>query len=156
MPEHDIDRQIFQISLGLLARREHSQMELRQKLLARFPGHAKPVESALVKLRQDAYQSDERFAETYVRSRIAKGYGVLRLCQELKMRGISSEITAQVLAPYDNEEVALGRIHQVWQKKFARPPQDMLEKGRQTRFLLYRGFSQQDVNRLFQHLADSF
>ena len=65
-------------------------------------------------------------------------YGNARLKQELRQHGISDDDIAAAL-PEGGDEVA--RCQAVWARKFGRLPVDATERGRQMRFLQYRGFS---------------
>lgn len=145
--------EIYASALTLLARREHSRLELQQKLLSRYLHQQILINQVLVRLEQEAYQSDERFAEAYVRMRQMRGIGSRRLRQELRMRGIEDHLIESALISTNDEE-SLQHILHVWKKKFAELPMDAKEKQRQVRFLLYRGFRQQDVERLFLYLKE--
>lgn len=147
-------KEIYTRALALLARREHSSQELRQKLLARYPNHQFLIGETLTRLEEESYLSDERFVEAYVRARQMRGIGIQRLRQELRMRGVEDHLIQQALVPSSDEEVTL-QVLRVWQKKFATLPKDVKEKHRQVRFLLYRGFCQQDIERLFLHLKEN-
>lgn len=149
----DDSAEIYARALALLGRREHSRLELRQKLLSRYPNQQILINQTLARLEQEAYQSDERFAEAYVRVRLMRGIGSQRLRQELRMRGIEDHLIESTLISTNDEE-RLQQILHVWQKKFAELPMDAKEKQRQVRFLLYRGFRQQDVERLFFYLKE--
>jgi regulatory protein len=126
-------------AMDLLARREHSRLELLHKLKRRFDNE-EMVEAQLLRLREDNLQSDRRFAESFVRQRAARGKGPLRLRQEMRERGISDTDIEQAMAESDVDwhEVAAA----VLVKKFgeAAAP-DMKEKARRARFMQYRGFS---------------
>jgi regulatory protein len=147
--------EIYTRALALLARREHSRQELRQKLLFRYPNQQILVSEVLSRLEEEAYQSDVRFVEAYVRARQIKGIGTQRLRQELRMRGIEDQVIEQALMSSPDDDDTLQWILRVWQKKFATLPADAKEKHRQVRFLLYRGFRQQDVEHLFLHLKEN-
>lgn len=129
-----------------MARREHSLAELRDKLAAReFP----PAEVAelLDSLAAAGLASDERFAESFVRSRIRKGQGPLRIRAELQRRGIEAMLADAAL-----EEVcewgALAR--EVRQRRFgAEAPAGFEERARQMRFLEYRGFTSGQIRASF-------
>ena len=73
--------------MDLLARREHSEQELQQKLQARGYG-PEAVGEVLVGLKTAGMQDDVRYTEAYIRSRVAKGYGPVRISRELYERGI--------------------------------------------------------------------
>lgn len=130
-------------AVRLLARREHSVHELRQKL--RHKGFAaEPVEACLEALQAERLLSDARFAEAYVRMRAGRGYGPVRIRLELDERGVNSELGAQALAEAEADWEALAG--QARRKRFgAALPQDFKERARQARFLQYRGFTAEQV-----------
>lgn len=131
-------------ALAMQARREHSRQEIRQKLLD-LGGRTDVVEPLLDALVQRRLQSDERFAEIYVRSRAERGYGPRVIEAELRGKGLAPELLEEALSDsgYDwLEQAALVR-----QKRFGRSlPSDMKEKARQLRFLQYRGFTGSQVS----------
>jgi len=91
-------REIYKKSLDLLARREHSIWELRQKLRQRFPGF-REVEPVLLQLEEQKFLCDERFSLNFVRSRMAnRSWGAYRLRAELKQRGVAGQWIDQALA----------------------------------------------------------
>lgn len=141
-------------AFAMLGRREHTRAELRRKLEEK--GGAKElVEPLLDELVDRKFQSDERFAEMYVRSRAERGYGPLVIRQELKEKGVSAELITEAMdaSAYDWEEQAV----QVRLKRFGEEqPSVPKEKARQMRFLQYRGFTGQQLKRAFSgSLADS-
>lgn len=125
-------------ALNLLARREHSQQELRAKLLLREFAREE-IEQILQILKQENLQSDVRFAESYTRMRINRGYGPLRIGMELQQRGVDSDLIAANLA--QDNEFWLDKMDEVKRKKFGNKiAKDFPEKAKQMRFLQYRGF----------------
>ena len=133
--------------MDLLARREHSEQELQQKLQARGYG-PEAVEEVLVGLKTAGVQDDVRYTEAYILSRVAKGYGPVRISRELYERGITGTLVTQVLAGMDLDWDE--RIQVVRQKKFGRQaPADFREQARQSRFLLYRGFTSEQTRKVF-------
>ena len=100
-------------------------------------------------LKAAGMQNDARFTEAYVRNRVAKGYGPLRISRELYERGISEERAAQVLAAMEMDWDELARA--VRQKKFGlQVPTDIKEQAKQSRFLQYRGFTYQQIGNAFK------
>jgi len=132
-------------ALDLLARREHSRLELERKLGARgFDDEAIGV--ALDDLERSGALAGERFAESFIRSRASKGQGPVRVRAELAARGVDAAQAAAALAEagIDWGEVA----HAVRRKRFgAEVPRDFKERARQARFLEYRGFGRADIER---------
>lgn len=129
-------------AMDLLARREHSRSELMEKLGRRFDKAL--IETVLDTLADDGLQSDRRFAESFVRHRAQRGYGPLRIRQELQQRGVAvSEIS---LAFESNEINWLDVIGGVVTRKYGgQPASELKEKARRQRFLLYRGFSHDHI-----------
>ncbi|MFT4170984.1 MAG: recombination regulator RecX [Rhodocyclaceae bacterium] len=138
-------------ALRLLATREHSQVELRRKLAARAE-EGDDIEAVIGRLSETGLQSDERFAESYVRSR-AERVGAGRLKRELSDRGVSAEIVESALA-HTLEEDEPTRARAVWRKKFGNAPQDAKEWARQARFLQARGFSADIIRKLLKEPFD--
>jgi regulatory protein len=134
-------------AMNLLARREHSATELTRKL--RSKGYVgETVEQVIAQLQQENLLSDARFAENYVRYRRAKGFGPLRIQQELKERGVDEALIDANLEK--DSEVWLQRAAEVREKRFGgKKPQDYKEKAKQLRFLQYRGFANEQLTQLF-------
>ena len=125
-------------ALGLLARREHSRKELRQKLDR--SGYARDeAGDALDRLGEQHYQDDERFAEALIRNRSAQGYGPMRLRAELKSHGLSD---ARIRGLLDATEIdwAESAAAQLRRRYGAQGATDPAERARRAQFLLRRGF----------------
>ncbi len=143
-------RQVYNKAIALLARREHSEKELRTKLLKEFgdqePSAQTCMDEVVERLKQDDYLSDWRFAMCYVRSRANRGFGSERIAQELATKGVDSEVSEAALEQFEQAEMSWSVvIEQVWRKKFGRPPENFLQKCKQARFLQYRGFSSSQI-----------
>jgi len=124
--------------LSLLARREHSWLELRHKLAARGYDDAE-VDQVLAQLEQERLLSDERFAETYVRTRRERGFGPLRIRAELQERGVADELIARHLEAASDTWRELARDEH--RRRFGDVrPADFKERARRARFLQGRGF----------------
>ncbi|MGI9323061.1 MAG: regulatory protein RecX [Pseudomonadales bacterium] len=141
--------------MNFLARREHSYVELQRKLATRFPDQSPLINAELDKLREEGLQSDQRLAEAFVTYRSNKGQGPRKIRSELHAKGVNKDtITAAITSiPVDWPAIA----QQVAEKKFAHPfgpdsPASQLaakDKARVTRFLLQRGFSQDQMAHLY-------
>lgn len=134
-------------ALGYLARREHSRLELEKKLAP----HAETPEelsSVLDGLEQRGFLSATRLVEQIVHTRKGR-FGSLRIAQELREKGIEENLIIAALP--DLREGEQHRAQEVWRKKFGVMPADARDFGRQTRFLLGRGFRPEVVRRVLQH-----
>jgi regulatory protein len=130
-------------ALRLLQRRDYSATQLQRRLQARGFA-ASDAREVLQDLAAAGWQSDTRFAESYVRSRANKGFGPLRIAGELRLCGVDEALTAPVLALWNPDWSRLARA--ALSKRFGvGPPSDREDSVRRRRFLQYRGFSQQHI-----------
>jgi regulatory protein len=126
----------------MLSRREHAAAEVEARLSEQ--GFAAPlVEELIAELREERLLDDERYALTLVQARAARGQGPRRIRQELSEAGIDSALATKALetAP-DFHAIARALRH----RRFGSPPpDDWKERARQSRFLQYRGFSNDHI-----------
>ncbi len=138
-------------ALRLLARREHSRVELSRKLAPHAESEDE-LEKLLDDLSERLLLSDERYTEMRINARQAR-FGNTRLAYELKTQGVAEDLVASALASCPTE---LARAREVWQRKFGdratftTPAHeaaafDRQENARQMRFLLSRGFSSETI-----------
>lgn len=126
-------------ALGHLARREQSRRELRRKLdQSGYAGDE--ADAALIRLADQHYQDDERFAGMLLRNRAGQGYGPLRIRMELKTHGLSDTAIRQLLdeAEVDWNASAATQLRRHYGGK---PATDRAEQGKRAQFLLRRGFA---------------
>lgn len=125
-------------ALDLLANREHTKLELQRKLSAK--GFATiEIDEVIEELDQQGLQSNQRFLESYVNMRANRGFGPVRIKQELYERGISKNLIGQsdVFTAFDWQDL----LQKTRTKKFGSAvPQSFSEKSKQMRYLAYKGF----------------
>jgi regulatory protein len=125
-------------AMDYLARREHGRAELLTKL-TKFGFDANVADDAIAQLHDDGLQSDQRFVEAFIQSRINQGKGPVKVRADLRERGIDDGLIDSGLAKAGQDWHALAR--DVWAKKFGPDqPVGFKEKARQMRFLQSRGF----------------
>ena len=122
----------------MLSRREHSERELRTKLIAK--GHAVgEVADAVGRLKSGRQQSDDRFGEILARSRASHGYGPRRIEAELKSHGLNATAIRAVIDGCECDWVASAATQ--LRKRFGvLRAADAGERARRAQFLLRRGF----------------
>jgi regulatory protein len=124
--------------LGLLGRREHSARELKTKLARK--GHAKEeISDAVGRLADRKYQSDDRFGVSVARTRVAQGYGPLRIRAELKSHGLSDAAIRTAIDATEADWRALAES-QLRRRFGGKASAAADERARRARFLLRRGF----------------
>ncbi|MCP4392304.1 MAG: regulatory protein RecX [Gammaproteobacteria bacterium] len=148
MEERNPQIDVLKKAMDLLARREHSEQELRQKLKIR-DFDVDDIDVALHSLRQDGLLSDERFTESYVNHRFNAGVGPLKIRFELRQKGIVESLIDEFLEPFSDRWDELMQQQRV--RKYGEViPADYAECMKQARFLQNRGFSPESVMRLFR------
>jgi len=134
MDQPDTPAQLKARALRLLAAREHSRAELSRKLAP----HAESAEALLFlldELEKRKQLSDERYAE--VRAHwMARKYGVAKIRQDLKEKGVAEDVVARV-----SSEGELERAKAILARKYRDAATTREEKARRMRFLQGRGFS---------------
>jgi regulatory protein len=125
-------------ALALLAQREHSRAELHRKL-RKLCADEIVLEQVLDVLANECLQSDDRHAHSYARQRAERGYGPVRIAQELRERGASKQVAEAALQAVETDWLQLARAAR--SKHFGESlPFSAIERAKQIRFLRYRGF----------------
>ena len=129
------------IAVRLLSQREHSVAELKRKLAQRGIDQI-VAQDCIDALAGKGLQSDDRFTEAFVRSRVGRGQGPLKIKAQLYQRGIDPTMADQAIlcSEVDWDELA----SQVVQKKFA-VIDDKASEMRGLRFLSQRGFTSEQA-----------
>jgi regulatory protein len=129
-------------ALRLLARREHGARELEYKLEQRGIDPEAAAE-VVGELAQVGWQSDERYVRSLVRSRIAQGFGPLRITSELEGAGVADSLIRESLAAAATDWKALAV--QIHARKFGHAPKNGAEWQKQYRYLAGRGFDSEQI-----------
>jgi len=102
------------------------------------------ADDAVAQLVEDGLQSDVRFADAFVRSRINQGKGPAKIRADLREKGVNDGVAEDGIREAEQDWYALAV--EVRLKKFgAERPEDFKEKARQMRFLQSRGFDQDQI-----------
>jgi len=131
----------YALALKMLIRREHSQLELSNKLQLKGFDDVDIKDSINLLIEQN-YQSDERFSEAFILMRYNQGKGPAIISLELKKRGIESFD----LSIFD----WFNLVKEVREKKFGKNlPSDYKTQAKQKRFLKSRGFDFDQIDQAF-------
>jgi regulatory protein len=128
-------------AIRLLAIREHSCRELALKLRKR--GFSDEIIAAVsAELARSDLLDDERFAGAYVRVRLQRLFGPIRIRAELRGKGVDDEVIGSALASLDEDwDQAASR----WVARRGDDVSDRNNKARVYRSLVNRGFSHEQA-----------
>ena len=126
------DQDIRKKILDLLSRREHSKYELILKLERRVDSSDKLLKE-IDKLSDQNLQSDERFSESYIRSRYNSGFGPSRIKYDLSKRRVAESIINDAFREIDLNWVEKLKKENI--KKYGNEnPKNMQELSKRTKF----------------------
>ncbi|MDZ7683762.1 MAG: regulatory protein RecX [Gammaproteobacteria bacterium] len=116
------------------------------KLKRRFPDCPDWIDEAVDQLAAENLQSDRRFTESFVRSRVQRGQGPLKITAELRGKGIGDDMIAHAFDECEVDWFSLAAA--VYSKRFGQEsPGDAKERAKRSRFMQSRGFS-------FDHISN--
>jgi regulatory protein len=108
----------YNAALRILKVRFNSTAELRRKLAAK-KFDTETVGATLARLRKEKWLDDERFAEAFIRTRLRKRIGRLRIRRELNAAGVDEEIAAGALRRNVDAEGEREALESLCRKKAA-------------------------------------
>lgn len=131
-------------ALRYLSTRPRSVFEVRERLSKKGFSPV-DIDKTIGSLTLAGYLDDTKFGRMLSASRLRhKNWGLLKIRNELKMKGVSAEIIEEVLGA-DARESETGSAREALEKWSRRnrikPPMDRVAAGRAFRFLQSRGFS---------------
>ena len=133
-------------ALDLLARREHSAGELEKKLIEKGFSDVDATTS-IEKLQANNLQCDQRFTESYVRNRAMRGFGSVKIANELYQRQVSEAMAADVLDEYHEQWLSIG--DDLYRKKYRQTKvENYNEWSKRARFLQSRGFTSEQIRKI--------
>ncbi len=148
------EKEIKDKALKLLSSREHSRLELRQKLLRRDFNFSE-IEPVLDELAERGFIDDERFAEEWIHSRKnSNPRGRFLIRAELKEKGVSSEIIEDKLNSMisRSEEVEMAvELARKWLRGKDRDQKNI--ENKLSRYLYRKGFSRDIIRDVTSHLS---
>ena len=140
-PETPAPNELRAFAYRLLGRREYSVFELRQRLLQKWSGVSETevlVEQLLDALVDENLLSDERFAECFVRSRVARHQGPLKIRAALRQKGIDDALASVEL---DARSGSWSELAAEWLSRQHAGPVDFETRKKLYRRLVNRGFT---------------
>ena len=132
--------------VNLLARREYSEFELRNKMQEKVFTEDE-IDETIAYCQKKNWQNDKRFAENYLHARSQRGYGVNRIKQELRqLKGVPSDVINEVLTESEINWTEIAE--KVLRKKFPNyaEPQPIKSKQKIWQYMLYHGFYSEEFS----------
>lgn len=135
-----------EIAIALLARREYSRAELATRLQAKQVP-ADEIDVCLDELAEKGWQSDARFAASFIRTRVLRGQGRRRIENDLRQRGVDGDVIRAALEDVVEQEAIdwFELARDVLVRRFDSPSQTPKERAKRERFLLGRGFDFEQI-----------
>lgn len=130
-------------AVRLLVNREHGRLELEQKLQQReLPPDL--IVSVLDQLAEEGLQCDSRFAESYTRMRVDRGYGANKVRADLQTRRLDQSVIEDAIR--DSGVDWCGVAAAALAKKFGNlSAADVKTRSKMQRYLYQRGFSMDEI-----------
>ncbi|HAX83811.1 MAG TPA: hypothetical protein DCY15_04885 [Ruminococcaceae bacterium] len=148
-------RRAFNSALNSLDYRDHSEKEIRAKLLRKHD--AEYVDEAVEKLIELDLVNDERYAENYARELFErKKFGKMRIKAELRAKGISAETAnSAVEALFEDEEPDnIQRIVDIIGKRYYNRMNDEVGRKKVFSALQRMGYSFSDIREAMSEFSD--
>lgn len=147
-------RLAFNSAMFSLDMRDHSEKEIRQKLIRKYDEHS--VDSAVEKLIGLGLINDRRYAELLTRELFErKKYGKNRVRSELFRRGITSDIINEVIEAYEEENDSdnVEKIVDIIRKKYYNKLIDEKSRQKVVAALVRLGYSFSDIRQAMREFS---
>lgn len=148
-------RRAFNSALNSLDYRDHSEKEIRAKLLRKHD--ADYVEEAIERLIELDLINDERYAENYARELFEhKRFGRMRIISELRAKGISSDIANAAVDELFSEEEPdnIQRIVDIIGKRYYNRMNNEVGRKKVFSALQRMGYSFSDIREAMSEFSD--
>ncbi len=130
----------------LLSYRAMSAQMLREKMLGKGM-QEESADYAIAYLTERGLLSDTAYAESVVRSYTRRGYGAMRVKQELHRRGVSGEEIAQALEEHEPDWEAMQKL---LDKRLRGDMSDRKEVDKAVAALARRGFGWSEIRQALE------
>jgi regulatory protein len=111
-----MDTPCYIAAMRILSYRFNSEAELRRKLRGR-KFEREDIDDAIARLNTEKWLDDGRFAGAFVRTRMQKRIGRLRIRRELKAAGVSEDAAERALSENVDEERELDDLTAACRKR---------------------------------------
>lgn len=149
------EKQLYHYAIWLLGRREYAGAELARKLKRKItekqetsPTEENVLPQVMARLTDSQYLDDTRSIALFFQAGVRKLHGPVRIRQELRRKGFDGELIDAVFSAQETDWFEQAREAKM--KKFGESsPADYKEKQKQMRYLMYRGFTSDQIYELY-------
>lgn len=149
------EKQLYHYAIWLLGRREYAGAELARKLKRKIaekqetsPTEEHVLPRVMARLTDSQYLDDTRSIALFFQAGVRKLHGPVRIRQELRQKGFDGELIDAVFSAQETDWFEQAREAKM--KKFGEiSPADYKEKQKQMRYLMYRGFTSDQIYELY-------
>ncbi len=139
-----MNENLYSLAFDLLAKREHSEKEMMEKLLKKFPQQKTGCQAVIQDLQTKGYINDLQYSEHFIRYYAQqKNKGKQWYLQKLLQKGIAKETCETALKEYFSKETEYESAKKALFQKIPSvahlPPYQ--QKAKILLFLTSRGFS---------------
>lgn len=148
------ERRAREKAMYLLEHRNHSKKELTDKI-ARTAASREAAKAAADRMEELGLLNDESYARDLARELFTrKRYGAGRVRQELRLKGIDSELIDELLEEYGDEDSALENIRAILERKYGDWEEDEKTRRRAFGALQRLGYSYDLIRRAMAGTGD--
>lgn len=146
-----MNNKLLNYSFYLLGRRDYSVKELKKKFIEK-EYNLEDIEKVLNYLIENKYQSEERFARSFINSKLNSKIGISKIKSSLIFeKGIDKEIIENILLDIVIDETQ--QIQKIIENKYRNKNlKDYKEKNKAFKYLVSKGFSFDDINTAFKNI----
>ena len=142
----------YNAALKLLARKDYTVAEMKQKLAAKT-FEITLIESAIEKLCEIGLLDDEKYANTYVRHHSLMGKkGPFKIKQELLAKGVLESFIEGALSNFQTDDVLIALGSKLLRKYHSLSEYE--QKNKLFQSLMRKGFSYDDILRVYDTLKE--
>ncbi len=123
-----------------LSMREHSKLELEEKLLKKY-FEKDLILQCINEFSEKDLQSDYRYAESFIRTKFNDHKGEIFIRSSLKNKGVRADVIDKILLEYDDDDWLAQAISALEKKTFKNNITELDKKKKQNIFLNNRGFT---------------
>ena len=135
----------------LLGQREYSLKELVNRISRKWP-QVNDIELFVCQLSEENLVSDERFAESFLRSRVQRYQGPLKIRAELRGKGVADSIISDALDTMSGEWRSLAAQ---WLERQHSGALSFADKKKYYRRLVNRGFAHDQAMDALNHKSSA-